>query len=125
MTIEEAVYSILSTDAGVIALCPAARIKPMGRWQNLGPTYIVHFPIDAQPIYTHQGLAAMTQWPFYQVSCFGASYRQARELSEAVIAALSGVHGQATFFWRGLRPVPDEEREVFQIEIDFEVAEAV
>mgnify|MGYP000908989866 FL=1 len=131
--VEELVVSVLSTDSDLTQLVDPSNIRPPGNWQNLHrrfadinkPSYIIHFPVARQPLHTHDGLAVLNRWPFYQVSCISPTYRIARQVADAVVACLDGVHEDATFFLRDQRVVHDDERELVQIALDFAVAEAV
>jgi hypothetical protein len=128
-TIEEHVLSLLA--AALPPTVPANRIKPRGDWQNLDRPYVVHFPVAVDPIYTHGGRAALTPWPAYQVNVVtsgesGVAYSQAATIARAIVAALEGAHGQATFFWRGFIPLDyDADRRIQEIAVNFEVFEAV
>lgn len=128
MTIEENTYALLSAGASVIALVPASRIKPPGNWQNLPLPYIVHFPVAADPLYTHSGRAPLTEWPFYQVSCFGASYSSARAVATAAIATLNGNQAGVNYKWISLRNIPEPispDAPVIHIALEFAVWEAL
>lgn len=93
MTVEEKVYSVLSANAALVALVPAAKIKVPGDWQNLTRPYIVHFPVSQQPIYTHEALQALRIWDFYQTSAVADSYSSGRAIADLIRSALTGVHG--------------------------------
>lgn len=125
MTIEEKVQAILGAAAAVTAIVPAARIKVPGSWQNLATPYVIHFPVSARPGRTHNGLNALRQWDFYQVSCFGSTYSSARALAAVVVAALDGVHDDVHLFWKNQRTVSQPELEIEQVILDFEIAEAL
>lgn len=92
MTVETAIYNILRGNSTVTALCPQARIKVPGNWQNLARPYIIHFPVTIDPIRTHDGKAGLNMWDYYQVSVVADTYMQGRTLVDAVIAALDGQH---------------------------------
>ena len=91
MTIEQAIYNILGADASVTALCPAARIKVPGDWQNLARPYIIHTASQIRPTRTHTGLVSLREWD-YQVNVISADYATGRALYEAIITALDGWH---------------------------------
>lgn len=132
MTIEEKTFALLSAASGVTSLCPVTRIKPPGNWQNLGKPYIVHQPIAIDPARTHTGVIPLKQW-VYQVSCFTDarievnpnSYKQARDLALAVVAALDGTRGQATYYWRGQEYQYENDVLIHHVAITFEVFEAL
>lgn len=131
MTVEEKVQEILSAAAAVTALCPAARIRVPGAWQDMDRPYIIHFPVSVAPMRTHaEGLAALRIYDFYQVSCVADTYGAARTLAEAVIAALDGNHAgtgspvgsalEAQFIGEAVVKDPDTETE--QIALNFRIA---
>jgi hypothetical protein len=91
MTIEEAIYTILSSNATITALVPASRIKVPGDWQNIERPYIVHQVSSLQPTRTHTGLASLRTWD-YQINIIADTYSAGRALTEAVIVALDGWH---------------------------------
>lgn len=127
MTVEEAVYNILRGHAGVTNLCPAARIKVPGQWQNLARPYIIHMPITIEPIHVHGAKAALNIWGYYQVSVFAETYKAGRDLLDAVIEALDGQHPgldiqlQGGSFYVGGQPDFDTE----QFAVSFRIAEAL
>jgi hypothetical protein len=101
MTIEEAVYSVLSGAAGVTALVPAGRIKPEGVYQGIRRPYIRHFAVSVEPIHTHdQGMVELKNWP-YQVSIFAETPQSLTDVRTAVMAALDA-SASPKFFLRGM-----------------------
>jgi hypothetical protein len=101
MTIEEAVYLVLSGDAAITALVPAGRIKPEGVHQGIRRPYIRHFAASVEPIHTHDdGMATLKNWP-YQVSIFAETTDSLMAIRTAVIAALDASR-LPKFFLRGM-----------------------
>lgn len=98
--IEEAVYAVLSTDPTVTLLCPAARIKPDGAYQNVPLPFIKHFAVSLAVTNTHGGMAALKEWP-YQISMFAASVASLASLRDAVMSALQASR-DPKFFITGL-----------------------
>lgn len=128
MTVEEKVQALLIGSAAITALVPASRIKTPGDWQNLGCPYIVHFPVAATAIDTHQGRAALTIWEFYQVSIFALSYGVGKEIAFAVRDNLPQVTADGVqIFWRGggWYTGKDDVTGVHHFALDFRVAEAL
>ena len=118
-TVETEVYDVLRNAAAVTALCPAARIKPPGNWQNLTRSYIVHFPVALRQARTHDGLKGRL-WDSYQVSVFADDYTSGRNLADAVVAALDGVSaGGANFQFQSLRVFQDPEVNVIHFVLEF------
>ncbi len=122
-TIDEKVYALLLEDAGVTALVPRSNIKSGGDYQGIPRPYIVHFPATVAPIYCHDGLASLTPWPNYQVSSFAETYRQARDIADAVVTALTGVHSSVHYFWRNRVYQYETGTGIHHIADDFEVFE--
>lgn len=127
MQIEEAVFEILAADAGVIALCPAARIYPDGEIQNVELPSIKHRVINDQSIYAHDGRVALRRAEFYQVSIYAQTMREVRAIAEAVIAALSGPHeidsDGLTGFHMNTNPQPyDEDVRCCGLALDFDLS---
>lgn len=127
MNVVEKVYAVLSADAALTALVPASRIKPPGDWQGQTLPYIVHFPVFVQTDQTHNsGLINLKNW-LYQVSCFGASYKAAKQVSSAVVAALGSYRaGGITSHYSGERTMPYEgDFRVQQIVLEFDIWESL
>lgn len=128
MTIEEKVFSVLSADAGVLAVTTAAQIKPPGNWQALARPYIVHFPVALETTNTHdKGIVNLKIWRSYQVSCFGDTYSSARALAAAVKAAL-GSYRQDNIIstWTGSRTMPySSDPPMNHIAVEFEIADSL
>lgn len=103
MTIEEAMYALLSGNAGVTAICPADRIKPEGVYQGLARPYIRHFAIALTPIETHSGRAALTSWG-YQLSLWADTVASLTSLRTAVLGALE-MSANPRVFVTGLVPL--------------------
>ncbi len=125
--IEERVQTILSADAGVLALVPVERIKVPGEWQKLALPYIIHEAGVPIPEYMHSGRQALTPW-IYQVSCFAESYTAARRIAVAVRDALEGTKQNITCFWRDQRRIQKEAMTtppIHEIAMDFDVHEAL
>lgn len=127
MTVAEKVYSVLSGDAGVVALVPASRIKVPGDWQDLAAPYIIHFPVAAVPTHTLSERAALTNWPFYQVSIFAASYSAADAIATAVKAAMGHTNSAGVeFSWTGQTTLPfEEDVRIQQIVLNFNIWEGL
>lgn len=125
MRIEELVQSVLASNSGVLALVTADNIKSPGEWQNLTLPYITHLAVAPDPTYTMEGRAALTCWNNYQISCFGSPYSSALAVAWAVVDALSGQHGGATFFWKDRDRGYEEDVRIQHVVLDFEVYEAL
>jgi hypothetical protein len=127
MRVETAIYNLLRADSSVSALCPASRIKVPGPWQNLAMPYIIQRPVTIEPIRTHEGLAVLNVWGYYEVAIYASSYSQGRMLTDYVIAALDGQHPEIDIQLQGgtfhVGGQPDFDAEHFVV--NFRVAEAL
>lgn len=128
MAIEDTVYSVLSSAAGVIALVPVGRIKPPGDWQALTRPYIVYRPITLRPTYTHDipTVDLILEYPNFQVSIVADSYPSGRAVANAVTAAIKGAangnHSGVQFFLRNETALDfDTDRKIIEIAQDYEV----
>ncbi|OFX15274.1 MAG: hypothetical protein A2Z18_02580 [Armatimonadetes bacterium RBG_16_58_9] len=122
-TIEEKVQTILAANAGLVGLLPAARIRVSGSWQNLTVPYIVHGPQGVQELRTNEGLPRQNMWDPYKIDIVSSSYSSGRNVSEAVITALSGVHNSVHGFWQTLRHFREDETNVEHFIVEFLLAE--
>lgn len=126
MTVEQKVYSILSTNASLTAVVPSARIKPPGDWQRMAKPYLVHFPVSVRPIETHQGRVGLKHWSSYQVSVVSSSTSNARTVADLVVSALEGLHDGVQVFWTNLIHLGyDKETNTSEYAIEFDVWEAL
>jgi hypothetical protein len=89
---EEELRAVLLANAGVAALVPPANVNWGSHPQGLALPGIVLNTIGDAEGYTMTGPDGLSQGRV-QVDCYGTSYGQAKELSRAVIAALSGYRG--------------------------------
>lgn len=88
MTIETDLYSTLSNDSGVTALC-STRISPNMAREGTALPYIVYAVVTGSNINTITGVGDM-QRKRIQLDCNAATYTAAKNLAAAVIAALEG-----------------------------------
>jgi hypothetical protein len=127
VTLVEKVLAVLSAAPSVTTLVPAARIKPPGDWQDLALPYIVHFPVGVSPTQLLASRAALTEWPFYQISIFAASYSAADAIAVAIRDLLGNANSDGVqFMWTGQRALPfEEDVRIQQIAMDFQIWEAL
>lgn len=91
--IANAVYSLLSGDAGVTAIA-STRIYPNVAPQEAASPYAVYQVISADHQEVLGGSAGFSR-TLVQVTCWSTSYDTARSLAEACRLALQGYHGTA------------------------------
>ena len=90
MRIDEALYAHLSTDAGVSALT-GTRVYPEALPQGVTFPAITYLQVSSVPIRTMGGRQGRS--PRFQIDCWGSTATSAREVAEAVIAALDHYSG--------------------------------
>ena len=89
---EEQLRAILLASSGVTALAPAARINWGAHPQGAAlPALVLNVISDAEE-YTMTGPDGLSQGRV-QVDAYADTYAQAKQLSRAVLAALSGYRG--------------------------------
>lgn len=91
MTIEEALYAHLTSDANVTALM-STRLYP-GRLPQ-DPTYPAarYSRVTGPRAHGHDGPHSLA-WPRFQFDCFGTTYAQAKALLNAIRVSLDGFSG--------------------------------
>ena len=91
--VETALYTILSSDAGVSALV-GARIYPVVIPQDVSLPAVAYQRISAARVYSHDGPSCLAR-PRFQFSCTAESYGAARAVVNAVRTALDGYNDTA------------------------------
>ena len=121
MTIQSALYSQLSTYAGLIALV-STRTYPGAAPDTVADPYCVFFQVSRRPVYTHQGATGLSEYRM-QVSCFAKTYDSVKAIAaqvelamEAWMAANSNV--QACFL-DDEQDINEEESEYYHVPLDF------
>lgn len=92
MTIEEKLFSVLTADAGVAALV-GTRVYPVEAPDRPTAPHIVYALIDREPIRTHNafgGSSGHIRKVTMRVSGLAKTYRQAKAVAEAILAAIDG-----------------------------------
>lgn len=91
MFIEEAIYSYLSGHAGLTALV-SNRIYPLVMPQNTILPAVTFSKVSGPRVHAMQKDTGMA-YPRFQVSCWGSTYKQAKEVAAQVRAALQDYKG--------------------------------
>ncbi len=124
--VEEAIYSRLSTHAGVSALV-GSRIYPSLMPQNVTLPALTYIKV-AGPRVSAMSIDTGVARPRFQVSCWSQTYSQAKALAAQVRAALqrwrgteSGVVIQASFMENEI-DLYDNETELHHVALDFEIS---
>lgn len=90
MSIATALYSRLSSDAGITAI--TSRIYPLAAKQGASVPYVVYSQTGNRHVH-HFGGAAGLAAPRFQISCWDDDYIGARALAEQVRDAMDGYRG--------------------------------
>jgi hypothetical protein len=91
VVIEEALFSYLSGHAGLTALV-ANRIYPLVMPQGTTLPAVTFSKVSGPRVHAMQQDAGLA-YPRFQVSCWGATYKQAKEVAGQVRAALQDFKG--------------------------------
>jgi len=86
--IEKAIFTLLAADAGVGAIC-ADRISPHQRLQGTALPAVVYNVTEIEPFRNLSNASALTSAQL-QITAIADTYADARALSSACIAAMSG-----------------------------------
>ena len=91
MVIEEALYAFLAATAGVTALV-STRIYPQVIPQDAVLPAIAYQRISGPRVHSQSGASGLA-YPRFQFTCQAATYSAARQVANAVRAALDGYRG--------------------------------
>jgi len=91
MQIEQAVLTELLADSGVTDLV-GERIYYVKAPQDVGKPYVVFFKASAPREYSHDGASRLAR-PRFQFSCFATTYYEAKQIAEAIRAAIEAFSG--------------------------------
>lgn len=84
MSLETKLYQMLSTHPGLSILTD---VFPVIAPENTKAPYCVYEQVSGGREYTHQGYAGLKR-PRVQISCYGSTYEQAKEVAAQVTAAM-------------------------------------
>jgi hypothetical protein len=117
MSLETKLYTLLSGNAGVVALV-ATRIYPLTAPQEAAMPYVVYTRVSSGRLYSLTGYSNL-EYPRMQVDCYGTTYSEAKLLSEAVVTA---IRAATTFGTEQDDPQEMfEEDETYRVSIDFSI----
>ena len=91
MVIEEAIYTYLSNHAGLTALV-STRIHPLIMPQSTVLPAVTFSKVSGPRVHAMQQDAGLA-YPRFQVSCWGATYKSAKDVAAQVRAALQDFKG--------------------------------
>jgi hypothetical protein len=95
---EDGLFTFLSSDSGVQALVGTARGDgTKGVFPTLAPDaatlpYCVYVQVSAEPVLAFEGVNRF-QYSRYRFSCYGATFKSAKQLARAIVSALNGFLG--------------------------------
>lgn len=117
MSLETKLYTLLSSDAGVVAIA-SDRVYPDEAPQNAALPYVVYTRISSGRVYSLSGYSGLEN-PRIQIDCYAETMADVVSLSDAVISAMRG----ATTFKVAMddpENMPEEDG-TFRIMIDFSI----
>jgi len=125
VSIEDAIYSRLSTFAGLIALT-SARIYPLLAPQTVATPFVAYQRISGSPesLLTSDTNVRRDRW---QITCFSPAYSEVTSVADQVLLALQrwqGVEVGVTIedsFLENEIDFYEEKTKLFQVAIDFEI----
>lgn len=91
MQIEQAIKKELMVASGVTDLI-STRLYYVRAPQNVTKPYVVFFKVSAPREYSHNGVSGLAQSRF-QFSCFATTYYVAKQITEAIRAAIEAFSG--------------------------------
>lgn len=126
MTVEEKVFALWSADATATALVPATSFKPGGVYQNLGATYVLHWPITVtRPRTFTEGAANCIEFSTRQFSIYAPSMSAAENIRRKLIDVFDGNKGGFNFHFQSARFVDEQpDIPIVHIAVDFLVTTA-
>ena len=125
--IPEAIYTILSGDATLVATVPAARIQPVRLGQTTANPCILYEVQSQEPDYTKDGAASVI-FTFLEVDIFSTSLKEAWEIEALVKSALDQYTGDTNGIdidliqWEGSDDgVYRADRDEYQLSMGFRI----
>ena len=91
MQIEQAVLKELLADSGVTDLI-SERLYYVKAPQDVVKPYVIFFKASGPREYSHDGVSALAR-PRFQFSCFATTYYEAKQIAEAIRAAIEAFNG--------------------------------
>ncbi len=122
MSFETDLHTRLSQDGGISALV-STRLFPALAPQGTARPYCVYTVVSKPHIYSHSGFSGLSKIKV-QVSCYGDSYQQAKNVANAVISALEtwpGSQGSQSAFCTNQQDVYETETGLYRIPIEFQI----
>ena len=126
MQIEQATLKELLADSGVTNLI-GERLYYVKAPQDVTKPYVVFFKASGPREYSHNGASALAR-PRFQFSCFATTYYQAKQIAEAIRAAIeafSGTMGGAggvevgSCFCINESDMYEEDTRLFHVAVDY------
>jgi hypothetical protein len=117
MNLEEKLFAVLSTDAGVIALV-GTKVYPLEAAQDTVLPYVAYTRVSSNRVYSLGGYSNLEN-PRIQVDCYSSTYSGSKALSVAVISALRS----ATTFGVEIDDPQEmrEDEDVYRVSVDLSI----
>lgn len=122
MTIEEAIFTRLTTFAGLVALI-ASKVFPLKAPHDFNAPYVTYQKISGNRFQAHEGNSDLSN-PRFQFSCWAVSYKQAKLVANQVVSAMHAFKGVVDGVDIQMSGVDsevdtyDEETKLFRVIID-------
>jgi hypothetical protein len=129
VSIQSKVQAVLVAEASITALVAASNIKPKDTdQQKLQGKYIIHEPaVPSVPTRIYDGVAAMGEWPVYQIHCCDTTTKGALIVAAAVRDALMDYKSAdlRCLFDGDDPPEVDDDRKIVTVTVNFEIWETI
>ncbi len=120
MSFEADLYSRLSGDSEVVTLVDT-RIYPLVAPQGTSRPYCVYLTLSKPNTYSHSGFGEISQIKI-QVSCYADTYQTAKDVANAVTAALKtwpGSQGAQAVFRSNEHDLYDKDNNLYHVPVEF------
>jgi len=122
--IEDALVALLGDSTTVSALVED-RIYPIEMPPNTPMPTLVYQQISGPRVHSHSGFSSLA-YPLFQISCWGDDYTEAKNLADAVMAALDGYVGTKAgveiyaLIVNGSRDMGEPEEDTYRVIVEVE-----
>jgi hypothetical protein len=113
---EQALYTRLSTYAGLVALV-STRIYPLVAPQNATKPYITYSRISTQREYSYSGYSNLQRVRF-QISCYAETYAAAKAIAIQVMAAVEAWTAVQAAFVENQTDLFEKETKLYHVPVD-------
>jgi len=126
MQIEQAIKKELLTDSGITSLI-GERLYYVKAPQDVTKPYIVFLKASGPREYSHDGVSKLAH-PRFQFSCFATTYYEAKQIAEAIRAAIEAFSGTmggdggvevGSCFYINESDIYEEDTRLFHVAVDY------